>query len=76
MLALNPENPNTKLNPNPTKVPISSTSPHQSQIQEKAMPLLNLIYLPKLENRRGDTLRGPREVTPRPSTRKLLKRVT
>jgi len=71
MQALNQGNPNTKSNLNPIKVHTSSTKTPKSQIREKAMPLLNLIYLRSRESRRGDMPQGPQEVTPRLSNRKV-----
>jgi hypothetical protein len=70
MQAPNQGNPNTKLNLNPIKVHTSSTRTLKSQIREKAMPLLNLIYPRNREIRRGDMLQGPLEVTPRLSNQK------
>jgi hypothetical protein len=71
MPAPNQGNPNTKLNLNPTKVHTSSIRTPKSQIQEKAMPLLNLTYLRSRESRREVMLQGPREVTPRLSNQKV-----
>jgi len=71
MPALNQGNPNTKLNLNPIKAHTSSTKTPKSQIREKAMPLLSLIYPRSRESRRGAMLLGPQEVTPRLSNRKV-----
>jgi hypothetical protein len=56
---------------------ISSINPQNSQTLERAMPLLNLISLPRplQVNKRGVSQQGLQEVTPRHLPVKPRKRV-